>query len=132
MYGNFFAPYTQPYAQQTYQPQYQQPTQMSVANQSTDDRIFVASEAAAEAYLVTAGGFVRLWDSSKPFYYEKSADMSGRQFPMKKFRYEEYHSQEQNPTMPDYEARLKAIEDRLTACENRKSKRKVVEVNDDE
>lgn len=72
---NPFTPAYSPYASQ-----YQQtPPQQT---QPTDDRIFVANAAAAEAYLVAPNGFVRLWDSAAPRFYEKVADASGRQFPM--------------------------------------------------
>lgn len=50
----------------------------SVSQQPTDERIWVQGQNAAEAYLVAANGFVRLWDSSKPVFYEKRADASGR------------------------------------------------------
>ena len=81
---NYYQPYTQPmqnYTQPNYQPQTQavQPTQ--------DDRIWVANEAAANAYMIAANSFVRLWDSSQPVFYEKRADGSGKPYPMIIYEY---------------------------------------------
>lgn len=115
MFGNYYNPYPMNYQQPTYQPQQQ--TQQST--QPVDDRTFVPSEAAAEAYLVAPNNSVRLWHSSKPIFYEKYADMNGRQFPMRKFEYRELQQTETQQT--DIEARLKAIEDRLNAFENREA-----------
>lgn len=72
MYGYNFPNYQQ------YQ-QYQQPTQ--------DERIWVQNETSAEAYLVAPNGFVRLWDSSKPVFYEKRADANGRPLPLEAYEY---------------------------------------------
>ena len=60
-----------------------------------DERIWVPSMSAAEAYLVAANGFVRLWDSSCNKFYEKSADYSGRPYPMKVYEYKEITGQPQ-------------------------------------
>ena len=114
MFGNYYNPYPMNYQQPTYQPQPQQQTQ------PVDDRTFVPSEAAAEAYLVAPNNSVRLWHSSKPIFFEKHADMNGRQFPMRTFEYHELQQAETPQT--DFEARLKAIEDRLSAFENREVK----------
>lgn len=55
----------------------------------TDERIWVTNQQAAEAYLVAANSFVRLWDSSQPRFYEKSADCTGRPMAMKIYEYQE-------------------------------------------
>jgi len=52
-----------------------------------DERIWVQGEEAAKAYLVTANGFVRLWDSTQPIFYEKRADQTGRSY-MEAYKYE--------------------------------------------
>lgn len=54
-----------------------------------DERIWVTNQQAAEAYLVAANSFVRLWDSSQPRFYEKSADCTGRPMAMKVYEYKE-------------------------------------------
>lgn len=75
MYG-----YSNPY-QQNYLNNYaqQMPTQ--------DERIWVQNETSADAYLVAPNGFVRLWDSNKPIFYEKRADASGRPYPIEAYEY---------------------------------------------
>lgn len=69
----------------------QQPVQMMAPSppmgQPVDDRIWVQGESAATAYLVAANGFVRLWDSTAPVYYEKRADAQGKPLPMEIFDY---------------------------------------------
>lgn len=93
-------PYMQPiyqsggYYPQNYFPQIQQPAQPMPIGQTAapmqgpqDDRIWVASESAAEAFIVTANGFVRLWDSNKPVFYEKRTDSQGRPMPLVAYEY---------------------------------------------
>ena len=89
-------PYMQPNYQSGYfQPNYFQPQmpigqpQMPAQPQQPplDDRIWVASESAAEAFIVTANGFVRLWDSNKPVFYEKRTDAQGRPMPIVAYEY---------------------------------------------
>ena len=134
-YQTAFAPYQPPYTQQNFQPNVSYPQQQQSAQptQNADERIFVPNATAADAYLVAAGGFVRLWDSSRNVFYEKSADMSGRQFPMRIFEYKEYQPQE-TPATADYEARFRAIEEKLAMLEERKAtgRPKKVEVSDNE
>lgn len=128
-------PYVQPiyqsggYYPQNYFPQ-MQPTiqqmpmgQNSAPPQSTqDDRIWVASESAAEAFLVAANGFVRLWDSNKPVFYEKRADMNGRPMPLVAY---EYKIRDSGPTMEavtaGFEQRLVAVEEKLKQMEGTKN-----------
>lgn len=61
--------------------------QQSTAQIPQDERIWVQNEISAEAYLVAPNGFVRLWDSSKPIFYEKRADATGRPYPIEAFEY---------------------------------------------
>lgn len=78
-----------------------------------DERIWVSSYQAAESYLVAPNSSVRLWDSSKPCFYEKRADASGRLFPIEIYEYKkktqevEIGSQE----VDRYEELKKRIED---------------------
>lgn len=58
-------------------------------NATLDERIWVSNQQAAESYLVAANSFVRLWDSSQPRFYEKSADCTGRPMQMKVYEYKE-------------------------------------------
>ena len=76
---NYFSPQMQPMQQP------QMPMQGQQAPQ--DDRIWVASESAAEAFQMVPNGFVRLWDSNKPIFYEKRADMNGRPMPLVAYEY---------------------------------------------
>lgn len=66
-------------------------------NQMRDERIWVPSYAAAEAYLVAPGSFVRLWDSNSNLYYEKTTDYSGRPMPIRIFEYKEMSQQMESP-----------------------------------
>lgn len=135
MFNNPYAAYQQPFNPQ-FNPQMfqQQSAPPPQQNQPVDDRIFVANEAAADAYLVAPGGFVRLWDSSTPRFFEKQADNSGRQFPVVVYEYKRIDkAQDQSAAVQDYESRFKAIEERLAAFENKKPKqKKIVEVDDDD
>ena len=54
-----------------------------------DERIFVSNQQAAESYLVAPNSFVRLWDSNRDVFYEKSADYTGRPMAMRVFEYKE-------------------------------------------
>lgn len=89
--------YGYPNYQQNYQQNYNQarPFMNQVQNTFTpnntpqDERIWVQNETSAEAYLLAPNGFVRLWDSSQPRFYEKSADCTGRPMPLKTFEYKE-------------------------------------------
>ena len=97
-----YQPYYQPFQQQQMpdflRSQYQQAPQQ----QSTDERIWVSSPAAADAYLMAPNSFVRLWDSSRPVFYEYSR--------------KDMQAQEKAPAT-DYTDRLKSIEERLSALE---------------
>lgn len=108
-----------------YQPQQMQPTQMSATNHlNTDERIWVQNETAAEAYLVAANSFVRLWDSSRPVFYEKHADASGRPYPITAYKYEKIENQpsfSENGTSV-YEQRITSLEARISALEGMRIK----------
>ena len=124
-------PYMQPiyqsggYYPQNYFPQMQAPVQQMPMGQTAaqpqatqDDRIWVASESAAEAFLVAANGFVRLWDSNKPVFYEKRADMNGRPMPLVSY---EYKIKDSGPApeavSAGFEQRLAAVEEKLKQME---------------
>lgn len=97
--------------------------------QPVDDRIWVQGESAATAYLVTANGFVRLWDSTQPVFYEKQADAQGKPLPMVIYDYKRRGDDpSQQVTVPDYESRLEAIEKRLEAVEKKRASAKSKEV----
>lgn len=121
-------PYMQPiyqpggyYPQSYFQgaPGYSQPMQQPTApaqppQVTQDDRIWVASESAAEAFFVGANGFVRLWDSNKPVYYEKRADMNGRPMPLVAYEYKiRDASAGQEAVSAGFEQRLSAVEEKL-------------------
>lgn len=120
-----FNPYINPYyGQQMYsnpmqnsQPQ-QQMVGTPMSSPTQDERIWVQSEAAAEAYLVAPNSFVRLWDSSKPLFYERRADMTGRPFPMEVYEYKkrvntQFNAQDDILTLSERYNALKARVDAL-------------------
>lgn len=124
-------PYMQPNYQSGYfQPNYfspQMPTmqqpQMPMQSQQApqDDRIWVASESAAEAFQMVPNGFVRLWDSNKPVFYEKRADMNGRPMPLVAYEYKIRDAAAAPEAInPDFEKRLSALEDKIKAMEGTK------------
>lgn len=110
---NYFSPQMQPMQQP------QMPMQGQQAPQ--DDRIWVASESAAEAFQMVPNGFVRLWDSNKPIFYEKRADMNGRPMPLVAYEYKIRDAAAAPEAInPDFEKRLSALEDKIKAMEGTK------------
>lgn len=110
---NYFSPQMQPMQQS------QMPMQGQQAPQ--DDRIWVASESAAEAFQMVPNGFVRLWDSNKPIFYEKRADMNGRPMPLVAYEYKIRDAAVAPEAInPDFEKRLSALEDKIKAMEGMK------------
>ena len=110
---NYFSPQMQPMQQA------QMPMQGQQAPQ--DDRIWVASESAAEAFQMVPNGFVRLWDSNKPVFYEKRADMNGRPMPLVAYEYKIRDAAAAPEAInPDFEKRLSALEDKIKAMEGTK------------
>lgn len=96
-----------------------------------DDRIWVQGEGAATSYLVAANGFVRLWDSTAPVFYEKQADAQGKPLPIVIYDYKR-RGEEPAPQAPapDYNARLEAIEKRLEAVEKKRGTSKQKEIDE--
>ena len=85
---------------QQYQPQIQQmqPTQMSVANQQTNNGlVWVQGEAGAKSFLVAPGTTIMLMDSEGERFYLKSADASGMPLPLRTFEYKELAETSQQP-----------------------------------
>lgn len=109
---NYFSPQMQPMQQP------QMPMQGQQAPQ--DDRIWVASESAAEAFQMVPNGFVRLWDSNKPIFYEKRADINGRPMPLVAYEYKIRDAAAPEAVNPDFEKRLSALEDKMKAMEGTK------------
>lgn len=114
-----------------FQPQYQQPMyQQPIGIQQQaplpvqDDRIWVANEQAADSYQIVPNGFVRLWDSNQPIFYEKRADATGRPMPLVAYEYKLRTApvlMTQTPTANDWEDRLKAVEEKLRSMEGIKN-----------
>lgn len=103
--------------------------QQAAFQQPVDDRIWVQGEGAATSYLVAANGFVRLWDSTAPVFYEKQSDAQGKPLPMVIYDYKRRGDEPaQQQTIPDYESRLEAIEKRLDAVEKKRVPAKQKEV----
>lgn len=71
-----------PYFPATYQPIYYQqpfqPQQPQIQQQQQSGIIWVSSDAEAEAFPIAPNNAVRLWHSSLPIVYFKSADASGK------------------------------------------------------
>ena len=110
---SFYQPFQMQPQYQAQHPQYQTP------QQPQDERIWVQNATAAEAYLVAPNSFVRLWDSSKPVFYEKRADMTGRPFPIEAYEYSKVTAQpviQERPTV-DYTEEIKALKRRIEALE---------------
>lgn len=103
---------------------YLQGTQMSLPNQqvNNDERIWVNGEAQARDYLIAPNGFVRLWDSNEPKFYEKRADASGRPF-LKAYGYHEIETATDPKTVPngfneeELKKEIEALKRRITALE---------------
>ena len=91
MYGGYIPQY-QP-MQQVQQPQQMQQQATPMASANSDERIWVQSQAQAEAYLVSPGSFVRMWNITEPVFYEKSCDAAGRPGPMSIYKYEKVENQ---------------------------------------
>lgn len=145
MYSQFYNPYAQPYQMQPqpdmsqYRPQIQQPqmlqpTQMQVSNQ--DERIWVQGESSAQAYLVAPNSFVRLWDSTRPVFYEKRADASGKPSIV---AYEYHSNATQSPNgevnsemVNNYASEIKSLNERLNALEERMESYEQAESYDDD
>ena len=134
MYGNYngYPQQNNNYQQYGNVPVYQQqqPQQVQVMNPAItainqgnmqDERIWVQSAAAAEAFPVAANSFVRLWHSTQPIFYEKSADPIGRPSPIVAYEYKLLgtgtEQQTQGTDVPDYESMIKSLEDRIDALE---------------
>lgn len=116
-YGNYGYNQPQPMYQMNTQPQATQQVQV----QTQDDRMWVASQTAAEAYpMMQPNGFIRLWDSNKPYYYEKRADASGRPLPMLAYEYHIVTDEPATETTSDFEKRLAALESKIANIEQQK------------
>ena len=94
---------------------------------SQDERIWVQNATSAEAYLLAPNGFVRLWDSSKPVFYEKRADATGRPLPMDAYEYKRISAQVSTQvdetsklSFDDINAKIDAINARIDALEKTK------------
>lgn len=92
--------------------------------QNSDERIWVQGKNAAEAYLVAANGFVRLWDSNGQVFYEKRADASGRPC-METYEYKRLGAElpkteaESKSNGNDYSKEIDSLKARLAALEKR-------------
>lgn len=109
--------------QSMYQPQMQQQTVQQAPQPLVDERIWVANEQAAEAYLIAPNSLVRLWDSNKNVFYEKKADATGRLYPMECFKYEKINTNkpiENNSEAIDYRKELDSLNERLLILERSK------------
>ena len=85
-----------------------------------DDRIWVQNEISADAYLVAPNGFVRLWDSQKPVFYERRTDSTGKPQPLEAYKYERIPTRfdaESKRQATDYTEQLDAIISRIEAIE---------------
>lgn len=103
-----------------FQPQYQ--AQNYLPTQS-DERIWVQNEQSAEAYLVAPNSFVRLWDATKPVFYEKRADATGRPLPIDVYEYSKKQpvslaeQQKSDGGSIDWRKELDALNRRIEALE---------------
>lgn len=123
-----YQPYSPPVPDQLAQLRYNQGMQQGFQGfgqqQSNDERIWVQGKNAAEAYLVAANGFVRLWDSNGQVFYEKRADASGRPC-METYEYKRLGAElpktgaESKSNVNDYSKEIDSLKVRLAALEKR-------------
>lgn len=126
-----YQPYSPPVPDQLTQLRYNQGMQQGQGfqgfnqqPQSSDERIWVQGKNAAEAYLVAANGFVRLWDSNGQVFYEKRADASGRPY-MEAYEYKRIGAElpktetESKSSMNDYMQEINSLKSRLATLEKR-------------
>lgn len=127
-----YQPYSPPVPDQLAQLRYNQGMQQGMQQgfqgfgqqQSNDERIWVQGKNAAEAYLVAANGFVRLWDSNGQVFYEKRADASGRPC-METYEYKRLGAElpkteaESRSNVNDYSKEIDSLKARLAALEKR-------------
>lgn len=121
------------------QPNYNLNFNQAQNQQTQDERIWVSSQQSAEAYLISPGGFVRLWDSSQPRFYERRADASGRLLPIEIYEYKRVTTQveslvnEANKlSFEDIDARFNALDERINALETKKGAGKNAKSNADD
>lgn len=127
-----YQPYSPPVPDQLAQLRYNQGMQQGMQQgfqgfgqqQNSDERIWVQGKNAAEAYLVAANGFVRLWDSNGQVFYEKRADTSGRPC-METYEYKRLGAElpkteaENKSSVNDYSKEIDSLKARLAALEKR-------------
>lgn len=123
-----YQPYSPPIPDQLAQLRYNQGMQQGFQGfgqqQNSDERIWVQGKNAAEAYLVAANGFVRLWDSNGQVFYEKRADASGRPC-METYEYKRLGAElpktetENKSSVNDYSKEIDSLKVRLAALEKR-------------
>lgn len=127
-----YQPYSPPVPDQLAQLRYNQGMQQGMQQgfqgfgqqQNSDERIWVQGKNAAEAYLVAANGFVRLWDSNGQVFYEKRADASGRPC-METYEYKRLGAEppkteaENKSNVNDYSKEIDSLKARLAALEKR-------------
>lgn len=82
----------------------------------TDDRIWVQSDVAAEAYMVAPNATVHLWDSSKPYIYIRKTDAAGRPMPLEVL---EYKKREEVTQTNQFESTLEELRLRIEALEQK-------------
>lgn len=118
-YGYGYQPFMPSYAQ-GFNPQ-PEPIRQTPAQPVADDRIWVQGEAAATSYLVAPNGFVRLWDSERPVFYEKRSDATGRPLPIECYTYTRTSGtpHREEPVPSAFENSLKALEERVAALEKK-------------
>lgn len=85
----------------------------------TDERIWVQNKFAADVYLVAPNSFVRLWDASRPVFYEKRADANGRPLPLEVYEYKKVVMQTETETnnAVNYQEQIDSIIKRLDTLE---------------
>ena len=108
----FYGNYQQQFQPQQIPQQIQQPT----VNAPTDDRIWVQSDVAAEAYMVAPNATVHLWDSAKPYFYIRKTDAQGRPLPLEVY---EYKRKEDTPQTNQFEEALEELRERIEALEQK-------------
>lgn len=115
---NYYQPYNSYYQQMPYNATV---TASQPQQTSTDDRIWVASQNGAEAYPMGVNDHKILWDGSKPVFYEKRTDASGRPFPMVTYEYKvKTEAEPVRTASADYEERISKLEEKIAKLEEAK------------
>ena len=130
-YPNYFPTYQNPYQQSFFQPT--QPVQQPIQQNGI---IWVSGDDEALAYPIAPNNAVRLWHSSQPIVYFKSADASGKPsikaYELVERAQNRVQPQESKVTEYATKSELEALSSAVEAIKSELKKKKKREVDEDE